>query len=55
MAEIAKTFGDRGLPDGFHLAAAEVYRRLERFKDDPDAPGGAELAQHLLPGGADEG
>ena len=49
MEEIAKTFSDSGLPDGFHLAAAEVYRRLERFKDDPDAPGGADLAQHLLP------
>lgn len=50
MEEIAKTFADSGLPDGFHLAAAEVYRRLERFKDDPDAPGGAELARYLLPG-----
>ena len=49
MEEIARSFGDRGLPDGFHLAAAEVYRRLERFKDDPGAPGGAELAQYLLP------
>jgi 3-hydroxyisobutyrate dehydrogenase-like beta-hydroxyacid dehydrogenase len=55
MEEIAKTFGDSGLPDGFHLAAAEVYRRLERFKDDPEAPGGAALAQHLLPGEAGEG
>jgi 3-hydroxyisobutyrate dehydrogenase-like beta-hydroxyacid dehydrogenase len=55
MEEIAKTFADSGLPDGFHLSAAEVYRRLERFKDDPDAPGGAELAQHLLPGSADGG
>ncbi len=33
MEEIAATFAARGLPDGFHLAAAEIYRRLESFKD----------------------
>jgi hypothetical protein len=55
MRRSSKTFADSGLPDGFHLAAAEVYRRLERFKDDPDASGGAELAQHLLPRGVDQG
>jgi 3-hydroxyisobutyrate dehydrogenase-like beta-hydroxyacid dehydrogenase len=49
MEEIAATFEANGLPGGFHEAAAEVYRRLEQFKDDPDAPGGAELAKHLLP------
>ncbi len=49
MEEIAATFEANGLPDGFHRAAAEVYRRLEQFKDDPNAPGGAELAKHLLP------
>lgn len=49
MDEIAATFAADGLPDGFHRAAADVYRRLAGFKDDPDAPGGAELAQHLLP------
>ena len=27
MEEIAATFADAGLPDGFHRAAAEVYRR----------------------------
>ncbi len=48
MEEIASTFEAAGLPGGFHHAAAEVYRRLEQFKDDPDAPGGAELARHLL-------
>ncbi len=48
MEEIAATFEDAGLPDGFHLAAAEVYRRLDHFKDDPTAPGGPELAEHLL-------
>jgi 3-hydroxyisobutyrate dehydrogenase-like beta-hydroxyacid dehydrogenase len=49
MDEIASTFEADGLPGGFHRAAADVYRRLSQFKDDPDAPGGAELAQHLLP------
>ena len=50
MEEIAATFAAAGLPDGFHLAAADVYRKLEQFKDDADAPNGAELARHLLPG-----
>jgi hypothetical protein len=49
MEEIAATFEANGLPDGFHRAAAEVYRRLEQFKDDPNAPGGADLVKHLLP------
>src|SRR5690606_11891245 len=48
MEEIAATFEDAGLPGGFHHAAAEVYRRLDHFKDDPTAPGGPELARHLL-------
>jgi 3-hydroxyisobutyrate dehydrogenase-like beta-hydroxyacid dehydrogenase len=30
MEEIAATFGGAGLPDGFHLAAADIYRRLPR-------------------------
>jgi len=30
MEEIAETFADAGLPDGFHAAAAEVYRRVPR-------------------------
>ena len=34
MEEIAATFGDADLPDGFHLAAAAVFRRLESFRDD---------------------
>ncbi|MQA00804.1 MAG: DUF1932 domain-containing protein [Dehalococcoidia bacterium] len=50
MEEIADTFAADGLPDGFHRAAADVYRRLDRFKDDPDAPKGAELARWLLEG-----
>jgi len=48
MEEIAATFEAAGLPGGFHEASAEVYRRLAQFKDDPTAPGGPELAKHLL-------
>lgn len=33
MGEIASTFEAVGLPDGFHLAAADVFARLEGFKD----------------------
>jgi 3-hydroxyisobutyrate dehydrogenase-like beta-hydroxyacid dehydrogenase len=33
MEEIGATFDQAGLPDGFALAAAEVCRRLETFKD----------------------
>jgi hypothetical protein len=33
MEEIAASFAAAGLPDGFHYAAAEVYRRLESFKN----------------------
>lgn len=34
MEEIATTFVAAGLPDGFHRAAADTYRRLARFKGD---------------------
>jgi len=37
MDEIAATFAAAGLPDGFALGAAEVYRRLASFKDAPAA------------------
>lgn len=35
MDQIAATFAGAGLPDGFHRAAGEVYRRLGVFKDSP--------------------
>lgn len=38
MEEIAATFRDAGMPGGFHEAAAEVYRRMERFKDADPLP-----------------
>lgn len=33
MDEIADTFDAVGLPEGFHRAASEVFRRLEHFKE----------------------
>jgi 3-hydroxyisobutyrate dehydrogenase-like beta-hydroxyacid dehydrogenase len=33
MEEIAAAFAAQNLPGGFHLAAADVYRRLDGFKD----------------------
>ena len=38
MEEIAVTFQDAGLPGDFHIAAAEIYSRLARFKDAPQLP-----------------
>ncbi len=35
MHEIADTFEAAGLPDGFHRAAAEIYRRLADLKGRP--------------------
>jgi len=51
MNEIARTFGDTGLPDGFHLASAEVYRRLAGFKDRDPPPELSEAVERLLGGG----
>jgi 3-hydroxyisobutyrate dehydrogenase-like beta-hydroxyacid dehydrogenase len=38
MHEIAHTFDSAGQPDGFFIAAAEICRRLEHYKDTPDLP-----------------
>jgi hypothetical protein len=38
MDEIAATFHAAGLPGGFYGAAADVYRRMEAFKDAPEMP-----------------
>ncbi len=48
MEEIASTFAAAGLPDGFHRAAAEVYKRLAVYKDAPEPPPLKELARTLL-------
>jgi hypothetical protein len=34
MNEIAETFAAAGLPDGFHRAAAEIYRRTPHARTD---------------------
>lgn len=38
MEEIAATFAGAELPGGFHQAAAEIYRRLEAYRDAPAPP-----------------
>jgi 3-hydroxyisobutyrate dehydrogenase-like beta-hydroxyacid dehydrogenase len=47
MDEIAASFGAAGLPEGFHRASAEVYRRLESFKNRTTPPSMAEVTQAL--------
>ena len=47
MEEIAASFEAAGLPAGFHLAAADVYRRLEGFKDAAEPPALAEVMAAL--------
>jgi 3-hydroxyisobutyrate dehydrogenase-like beta-hydroxyacid dehydrogenase len=50
MEEIAATLGSAGLPGGFHLGAAEAYRRLAGFKDDRTVSGEAVLDALLREG-----
>jgi 3-hydroxyisobutyrate dehydrogenase-like beta-hydroxyacid dehydrogenase len=50
MDEIAATFREAGLPGGFHAAAAEVYRRIARFKYAPDTPSLEEVLEALASG-----
>ena len=52
MEEIADTFAAAGLPDGFHRAAAEIYRRMTGYKDAADTPSVEEAAAQVLPGTA---
>jgi len=48
MEEIAATYAAVGLPDGFHQAAAEIYRRMAIYKDGPTPPL-AEVLRALTP------
>ncbi len=48
MEEIAATFREAGLPDGFHLAAADIYRRMAGFKDALATPAVDEVLQVLI-------
>ena len=48
MEEIADTFAAAGLPEGFHRAAADVYRRMSEYKDAPTPPSVEEAAASVL-------
>lgn len=48
MHEIARTHEDAGLPNGFHLAAADLYARLADLKDQPPGQVSAEVLKTLL-------
>jgi 3-hydroxyisobutyrate dehydrogenase-like beta-hydroxyacid dehydrogenase len=48
MYEIAATFEGARLPGGFHRAAAEVYERLEAFKDCTEPPAIESVLEALL-------
>jgi 3-hydroxyisobutyrate dehydrogenase-like beta-hydroxyacid dehydrogenase len=50
MDEIAATFQGAGLPDGFHRAAGDVYRRMAAYKDAPAPPSMDDVAKTLLRG-----
>jgi 3-hydroxyisobutyrate dehydrogenase-like beta-hydroxyacid dehydrogenase len=50
MHEIASTFQEAGLPDGFHKAAAEIYQRMAGFKDIPENPQLNDVLKILLAG-----
>lgn len=54
MDEIAQTFAEAEMPEGFHRAAAELYRRLAGFKERSRAPSLSEVlaALHDSEGGA---
>jgi 3-hydroxyisobutyrate dehydrogenase-like beta-hydroxyacid dehydrogenase len=48
MMEIASTFREAGLPDGFHQAAAEIYHRMANFKDAVETPPLGNVLKSLL-------
>ena len=48
MKEIASTFGEAGLPKGFHSAAAEMYQRMANFKGAGEAPPLDDVMKALL-------
>lgn len=51
MEEIAASFAGAGLPEGFHLASAEIYRRLEQFRDGENPPTLKQVTAALKRGG----
>ncbi|MFT3891462.1 MAG: DUF1932 domain-containing protein [Anaerolineales bacterium] len=47
MHEIASTFQEAGLPNGFHESAAEIYRRMAAAKGEFDSPSLNEILDAL--------
>ena len=47
MEEMAATFAACGLPDGFPLAARDIYRKLEAYKDTTNPPSLDEVARAI--------
>ena len=52
MDEIAAAFAEAGLPDGFHVAASNLYERLASFKDADAAPSSDSIQAALSAAGA---
>jgi 3-hydroxyisobutyrate dehydrogenase-like beta-hydroxyacid dehydrogenase len=48
MDEIANTFAEIGLPDGFHRASRQIYDRLSQFKGSDDLPELDEVVSALV-------
>jgi 3-hydroxyisobutyrate dehydrogenase-like beta-hydroxyacid dehydrogenase len=48
MEEIAQTMASAGLPDGFHEAAAEIFRRSPRLADQEIGPSGTTALSAVL-------
>ncbi len=48
MEEIADTFAGAGLPEGFHRAAADIYRRMAGYKDTDIPPTVEDAARRIL-------
>jgi hypothetical protein len=48
MEEIAQTLASAGLPDGFHEAAAEIFRRSPRLTDQGVGPSGKDALSAVL-------
>ena len=53
MDAIAGSFAAAGLPGGFHIAAADIYSRLEDFKDAAKAPTMGEILDAVATGRPD--
>lgn len=53
MDEIAGSFAAAGLPGEFHIAAADIYSRLEDFKDAAKAPTMGEILDAVATGRPD--